>query len=136
MKRYAMFTAALFLLLSLAGCETVEEGGKRGRDWDYTVVTTEDCPKDLLKEIETRKINKFQMSYDDGEFCYLAVGYGEQETGGFSIQVQGLYEKGDDVLCLETSLCGPEEGEVVRKKPSCPYIVIKTEKNTKKIQYL
>ena len=38
------------------------------------------------------------MTYEDGEYCYLAVGYGEQETNGFSVRVLGLYEKGDGVV--------------------------------------
>ncbi len=135
MKKFAVACLALFLLFQLGGCEKAEKGGERGRDWDYTVVTTEDCPEDFLKEIETKKINEFQMSYDDGVYCYLAVGYGEQESGGFSIQVQGLYERGDS-LCFETSLCGPEEEDVVSQKPSYPYIVIKTEKTDKTIEYL
>ena len=118
----------------MSGCKTVNQGGARGRDWEYTVVPTADCPQELMKEIESKKINAFQMTYDDGEYTYLAVGYGEQEKGGFSIQVLGLYEKGE-TICLETSLNGPEEDEVVSDKPSYPYLVIKIEKTEKQVIY-
>ncbi|MCH5264301.1 MAG: protease complex subunit PrcB family protein [Lachnospiraceae bacterium] len=125
----------LCLLLMLTGCKTAVEQETKGADWEYTVVPTADCPKDFLEEIEKKKINAFQMTYDDGEYLYLAVGYGEQETGGYSIKVQGLYEKGEG-LCMETSLVGPEEDAVVRNQASFPYIVIKTEKTDKKVEFL
>lgn len=116
----------------MSGCEAADGGGARGKDWDYTVVPTADCPEEFLKEIDTRKINAFQMTYDDGEYLYLAVGYGEQEKGGFSIQALGLYEMGE-ALCLETSLSGPGEDEVVSSKPCYPYLVIKTQKTEKQV---
>lgn len=116
------------------GCETVDRQGERGKDMDYTVVPTADCPEELKKEVDGKKLNAFQMTYDDGEYLYLAVGYGEQDKGGFSIQVLGLYEKGDGI-CLETSLSGPGEDEVVSSKPSYPYLVVKTEKTDKPVYF-
>lgn len=116
----------------MSGCQNASQEGKRGKDWEYTVVPTADCPEELKEEIDKKKVNAFQMTYDDGEFLYAAVGYGEQEKGGFSIQVLGLYEKGSS-LCFETSLNGPEEDEVVSHKASYPYLVIKTEKTDKQV---
>ena len=75
-----------FGMCLFSGCGTEKEG-KRGKDLDYTVVPTEECPADFLAEINKKKINPFQMTYEDGEYCYLAVGYGEQETNGFSVRV-------------------------------------------------
>lgn len=135
-KQYVFFCCVGLLVVVtiwLTGCGEVTEG-TRGADWDYTVVPTEDCPKDFLAEIEKKKINAFQMTYDDGAYRYLAVGYGEQEKNGFSIQVQGLYEKGD-ALCLETSLVGPEEDQIVSNRKSYPYIVIKLQKTEKKVEF-
>lgn len=119
----------------LTGCEHASTTEKQGKDWDYTVVPTKDCPEELKKQIDQKKINAFQMTYDDGEYRYYAVGYGEQENSGFSIAVLGLYEKGDK-LCLETRLNGPGEGEVVSDKPSTPYIVIKTERTDKETEFI
>ena len=92
-----------FGMCLFSGCGTEKEG-KRGKDLDYTVVPTEECPADFLAEINKKKINPFQMTYEDGEYCYLAVGYGEQETNGFSVRVLGLYEKGDGVVFETLSL--------------------------------
>ena len=90
-----------FGMCLFSGCGTEKEG-KRGKDLDYTVVPTEECPADFLAEINKKKINPFQMTYEDGEYCYLAVGYGEQETNGFSVRVLGLYEKGDGDESIRT----------------------------------
>lgn len=126
---------ALALLCTLTGCETVEEGGERGKDWDYTVVPTADIPQDFLSEIDSKKINAFQMSYQEAEYLYIAVGYGEQESGGFNIKVMGLYEQGSS-LCMETSLNGPGEDEIVSDKASYPYIVVKTQKTDKEVKFV
>lgn len=133
-NRFLSCMLVLLLVCGLAGCEKVKEDGKRGKDLDYTVVPTADVPADFLKEIDTRKINAFQMSYEEGQYLYIAVGYGEQSSGGFNIRVIGLYEQGDGV-CIETTLNGPGEDEVVSNKASYPYIVIKTEKVDKDIRF-
>ncbi len=135
-KRRIMVLAlvTIFIASHLMACGSEEEG-ERGEDWDYTVVPTADCPADFLSEINKKKINAFQMTYEDGEACYIAVGYGEQKTSGYSIQVLGLYEIGDDV-CLETSLVGPGEDDIVNQKKSTPYIIIKTKKTERQIEFL
>lgn len=119
-------------VICLTGCQIVST--KLGKNYDYTVVSREDIPKELADQIEKHKINPFQLSMTDGEYLYIAVGYGEQQTGGYSIQVEGLGEKGED-LCLATSLIGPEEGKIVAGKKSYPYIVVKTEAIEKNIVY-
>lgn len=135
MKRWISIGILCLLCLFLpTGCETVEDGGERGNDFDYTVVPAADIPEEFQKEIEKKKINAFQMTYEDGEYLYIAVGYGQQENSGFSIQVIGLYAKGENV-CLETSLTGPEDGEIVSEKESFPYIVVKTQQKGKKVEF-
>ena len=127
------FTIILVIVLISVGCGAEKESS-RGKDLDYTVVPTADCPADFLSDINKKKINPFQMTYDDGAYCYLAVGYGEQGTNGFSIKVLGLYEKGQGI-CLETSLVGPEEDQVVSQKKSTPYLVVKIEKTNRKVEF-
>ena len=134
--RHILVTVLLAAVLAgLTACGSPEQKkSSRGEEWEYTVVPTADIPADFAKEIEEKKINAFQMTYDDGAFLYAAVGYGEQAGGGFSIQVLGLYEKGEN-LCLETSLTGPGEDEVVSEKASFPYIVLKTKKTDKEVEF-
>ena len=131
-------TAMIFILCMLVfatACEKQqEESAERGKDWDYTVVAVRDCPEDFLNALEEKKINPFQMTYMDGEYLYIALGYGEQATGGFSIAVRGLYEKGDK-LCLDTELLGPGKDGTVQQKASYPYIILKTEKSEKEVVF-
>ena len=96
------------LVVCLAGCgqkTSTEENGK-GKTLEYTVVPAEDVPDTLKKEIDKKKINKFQITYEEGEFFYLASGYGERPSFGYNIKVNDLYSKGD-VLYLDTTLTGP-----------------------------
>ncbi len=134
-KMKAVAILALCMLFLVAGCEKeAETTADRGKDWDYTVVAVRDCPDDFLNELEEKKINPFQMTYMDGEYLYIAVGYGEQPTGGFSIAVRGLYEMGQK-LCLECELLGPGKDEVVKEKESYPFIIVKTEKTDKEVSF-
>lgn len=133
-KRGIVVFLALCMFVLVIGCEKETQQAERGKDWDYTVVAVRDCPEDFLKELEEKKINPFQMTYMDGEFLYIAAGYGEQPTGGFSIAVRGLYEMGDK-LCLETELLGPGRDETVKEKASYPYIIIKTEKTDREVLF-
>ena len=135
MKKAASILGTCFLVAALmTGCGAPVKEAERGKDWDYTVVPTRDVPTDFQAEIDKKKMNAFQMTYENGEYLYMAVGYGEQVSGGFNIQVHGLYEKGEE-LCLETSLLGPGEEEIVNGKASYPYIVVKTQCASKNVNF-
>lgn len=133
-KRTVSVFLTVCLLFFTVGCEKQTESAERSKDLDYTVVAVRDCPQDFLKELEDKKVNPFQMTYMDGEYLYIALGYGEQPTGGFSITVHGLYETGEK-LCLETELLGPGKDETVKEKASYPYIIIKTEKTDREVLF-
>lgn len=102
---------------------------KKGREKtspvDFTVVTDGDIPKELKKLIKERRKNPFELSYSDGSYLYVVKGYGKQETQDYSIKVNDFYMS-DDSLVFDTELSGPEKNENVSKKPSYPYIVVKT----------
>ncbi len=119
------------------GCQQKQDREKaaKEKEWPYTVVAIRDCPEDFLAELEEKKVNPFQMSYMDGEYLYIARGYGEQATGGYSIAVHGLYERGDAQLCLKTELKGPGKEETVKQKASYPYVIVKTEKTDREVLF-
>ena len=102
---------------------------KRGRS-----AIIRDCPEEFLKNLEEKKINPFQMTYQDGTYLYMAVGYGEQKTGGYSILVKKLTETKDKIF-LNTELRGPSKEETVLEKPSFPYVVIKIENISKEVVF-
>ena len=67
-----------------------------------------------------------RLTYSDDQNLYIVVGYGKQDTGGYSITVNELYLTENSIV-LDTDLLGPEKGESGGTEPSFPFIVIKTE---------
>lgn len=113
-------------LFALAGCTRLSEEKIKLRDLEFTVLSEEKIPKELIKILEEKKSAPFQITYADNENLYICVGYGEQETGGYSIAVEELYLT-ESNICVSTSLLGPDGTEKGETTPSCPYIVLKTE---------
>ena len=121
--RWLKIGLIIAIMLSLVGCKDEE----KIRDLDFTVVSSECVPKELLTEIEGKKQEPFQLSFRDGNYLYICVGYGKQETGGYSISVKDFYLT-DSSIALDTTLFGPKEtGNKKIPGYSYPYIVIKTE---------
>lgn len=113
------------LTILLAGCGEKEAGDKL-RDLEFTVVGENEQP-DALKDIITEKAKgAFQISYTIGEELYIAVGYGEQPSGGYSISVNEFYETQKAVF-VDTTLIGPSSAQNATDTPTTPYVVIKTE---------
>ena len=96
------------------------------RDLDFTILEEELVPAELAAMIEERKAEAFKMTYSDNENLYICVGYGRQETGGYSIIVDHLYLT-EEAVYVQTTMLGPDVSEKGNKTPSYPYIVIKTE---------
>lgn len=118
--------AAVLLTMVLTGCGAAKEAPDKLKDLDFTVVGENEQP-DALKDIIAEKAKSaFQISYTIGEELYIAIGYGEQPSGGYSITVNAFYETPDS-LFIDTSLIGPGSAENVTGTPTTPYIVIKTE---------
>lgn len=116
----------LACVLSLTGCTLLSEEKIKLRDLEFTVLGEEMIPEQLKTIIEEKKKAPFQITYTDNANLYICIGYGEQETGGYSIAVNELYLT-DANICVSTDLLGPDAAEKSNKTPSYPYIVIKTE---------
>ena len=117
----------ILLLLALTVCFTACKEEEKIRDLDFTVVSSECVPKELLAEIEEKKQEEFQFYFQDGNYLYLCLGYGEKETCGYSICVKELYLTESSIV-LDTTLLGPKSQEEKRvSQKSYPYIVIKIE---------
>ena len=83
------------------------------------------CSIEKVKElIGENKAKEFQMTYQDAGYLYLMKGYGEQKTGGYSIQIEDL-SLWDNAIHLQTTLLGPEDGEELKEEASYPCLVIK-----------
>ena len=132
MKKIPIVARILFCGVLLActllatGCTFLSEEKIKLRDLDFTVLGEEKIPEQLKTIIEEKKAAPFQITYTDRQNLYICIGYGEQETGGYSIAVNELYLT-DTNICVSTSLLGPDAAEKNNKTPSYPFIVIKTE---------
>lgn len=114
------------LVLALTGCEAQETMGEKLKDLDFTVVGENEQPDALKSIIAEKSKNAFQISYTIGEELYIAIGYGEQPSGGYSITVNEFYETVDKII-VDTTLIGPNTAQNVTDNPTMPYVVIKTE---------
>lgn len=128
MKRKRILGIFLFVLAGaiLSGCKTEKKEIKKLKDLEFTVVEDADLPEELKELIAEKKAEPFKLSYSNEAFLFIVTGYGEQKTGGYSIQVDSLYETGNAIY-LDTTLQGPGKDEKVENALSYPYIVIKTE---------
>ena len=130
------------LCLLLSGCSILGKKEEKVRDLTITLVkfkkkpTKEQLveklrnfsglPQELQTLIKQKTSAPFKMTYTTDENLYIAVGYGPQEGGGYSICVNELYLTGNSVV-IATELKGPENGEDKGVESSSPYIVVKTE---------
>lgn len=143
MRRFAVYAAKALILLGILticgfifwSCGTDTKPEKTG-DISYTIVPEEEVPEELQKLIDERKESEFRLSFSEGENLYLVVGYGRQETGGYSIQVKDLYLAGD-VIYIDTELQGPlpEETESVQDSTAAPWIAVKMQQIDKTIYF-
>ena len=91
------------------------------------VMNKEEIPEELKEAITANQDQPFRLTYTDDESLYLVTGFGEQETGGYSISVNECYLTETSIV-FDTTLIGPSKDETVQQKASYPYIVVKTEK--------
>lgn len=134
MERYGMkkIRAILFCGLLIAfslfgGCgKKLQEEPVKIRDLELTVVAEEKLPEELLANISEKKTNPFKFTFQDGGYLYICIGYGEQQSGGYSITVDELYLT-ENAIYVKTCLLGPGADVPDDGVKSYPYIVIKTE---------
>jgi len=124
--RVVLTALTVFLILGTLGCSAKEEIPEdKINDLDFTVVGEDQQPDSMKDIIAEKYADAFQISYTLGEDLYIAVGYGEQPSGGYSISVNAFYET-EDTVVIDTTLIGPGKAENVTKTPTRPYIVVKT----------
>lgn len=122
------WTAGFWLLVLmscfLCGCSIEKVKAKDGIKPEYTVMKEQDFPEKVKELLAKNREQEFQMTYQDNGFLYLMKGYGRQETGGYSIQIEDL-SLWENAIHLQTVLLGPEDGEELKQEPSYPCLVIK-----------
>ncbi|HIZ66129.1 MAG TPA: protease complex subunit PrcB family protein [Candidatus Blautia pullicola] len=125
MKKYGAGILLLVMAgLFLWGCSIEKVRAGDGLKPEYTVMKEADFPDKVKELVEQNREKEFQMTYQDGGYLYLLKGYGKQDTGGYSIQIEDL-SLWDNAIHLKTILLGPEDGEELTDEPSYPCLVVK-----------
>lgn len=122
--RLLLFFAVFAMAVMAAGCGEEKAEYEKTGTADYTVVEEADVPTELLDIIKEKKSGEFKLTYLAADALYVARGYGEQPSGGYSIAVDDLYLSGTD-LCIKTTLIGPAADEKVTMAVTYPFLVLK-----------
>ncbi len=117
---------AAAVMLQVTGCTVDKVEEEKVRDLDYTVVGEADAPQELREILAGKKVQPFKLTYSDDQNLYIVVGYGPQNTGGYSIAVKDLYLTENSIV-IDTELLGPEKGEAAAQEMSYPVIIVMTE---------
>jgi hypothetical protein len=133
-KSILVITAILFSCLLFGACKNSNAEVKRIKDLEFTVVEDAEVPEELMKIINQKKEQPFRLSYTNTDYLYIVVGYGQQNTGGYSITVDDLYLT-KNAIYIDTTLLGPAKGEAVTQALTYPYIVIKVEYMDKSVVF-
>lgn len=132
MKKFLLLLVLLMILL--VGCGGGKVTDEKETSLDYTIVPRADIPETLMNTLNDKKQESMTMTYGEGEYLYIIVGYGKKPTGGYSISVEKLTQSSSEIH-IRTNLRGPAAGEAVNKADSYPYIVLKTEYTDKKVVF-
>lgn len=117
----------IITMMLFCGCGIREGSLDKVRDIDFTVLPESEIPVEYLNFIEENKSQPMKLTYCTEEYLYIAVGYGQQETGGYSISIDDLYLTENSVV-INTTIHGPSVSEASVEGFSYPYVVVKTEK--------
>lgn len=130
MKQCKMI-AMVVLVCLLTGCQLEKIDGSKKKNIDFTVVSELEMTEPVKQIIAEKKTAPFKLTFSDEQFTYLLIGYGKQNTGGYSIKVKELYESKNAVY-VKTEFAGPRQYEE-QSHESYPYIVIKIEYTDKNV---
>ena len=110
---------AVWMVMLMAGCGLEKTDNQKLDDITYTILEDKEIPQEFLAVIEERKEQIFKLTYSDEENLYIAVGYGVQQTGGYSISINACYHT-QNAIYFDTTLIGPSKGEQVNEAKSYP----------------
>ena len=126
MRKFILAILCMSLCVLMPACLAEKLSNDKLRDIDFTVVDEENIPEELEEMIDEKEALPFKMTYADDGVLYIAVGYGEQPTSGYSIEVKELYET-KNAIYIHTNLIGPAKDERILERATYPYIVVKME---------
>lgn len=137
MKRSRAVLLLLMIVItacSLLGCKSDDTEIKKIKDLDFTIVEDADIPGELKEIIDEKKEEPFKLSYSNKDNLYIVVGYGKQNSGGYSIAVEELYLT-NNAIYIDTNLIGPSQNDKVSQGVTYPYVVVKLEFMDKRVVF-
>lgn len=123
MKKAIFCFICIGILISFTGCSIKKNQRNNGEEAKFTIIEEEMIPTELKEEIDGKKEKPFRLTYEDKGTLYIARGYGEKQTTGYSVKVKKC-EETENTIYFHTNLIGPSKQEKVVKKANNPYIVI------------
>ncbi|EET59173.1 hypothetical protein BRYFOR_08887 [Marvinbryantia formatexigens DSM 14469] len=124
-KKVCLCLLVLGAAVLLAGCGETQPEDKI-RDLEFTVLEESDIPEALAEVIAENRQKEMKLSYQKEGYLYIARGFGEQKTAGYSIAVPQCY-LAEDGIHVKFELIGPQSGAELKEEASYPYIVIRME---------
>lgn len=122
------------VLMMICGCSVTKSRTEKVQDLEYSIVRLEEQPEEIQILVEENKDTRMKMSYIDQGQEYIIVGYGEQATSGYSIEVTEVYET-ENTVNIDTNLLGPASEEEIVEITTYPYVVICIKENEKPVLY-
>ncbi|MBR5598010.1 MAG: protease complex subunit PrcB family protein [Lachnospiraceae bacterium] len=123
MKGILMGVFVIFLF-QIQGCKIKVVSKEEPRsEVRFSIISEECIPESLSNLINKKKEKIMKMTYVDEGKRFIVVGYGAQNSGGYSIYIKDLY-KTENAIYVDTCLVGPEEKKIKEGVVSYPCIVL------------
>lgn len=134
LKKVCLAATACLAAVWLTACGTDAPSEDTKEKLEFTVVSEDRLPEELRELVDSKKENGFKLTYADEGYLYICIGYGKQDSGGYSVTVNEMYET-DNAVYVNTNLLGPKAGSTPGNSPSYPYIVLKVEFRDKTVVF-
>lgn len=126
MRKSILCILLICILSLLSACSVETTNLEKLRDIEFTVVEEDDVPQELQEKMKEKQETRMRMTYADKGYLYIAMGYGVQETSGYSIEVKECYET-SNAIYIHTNLLGPAKDEKIVESKTYPSVVVKME---------
>lgn len=126
MRKSILCILLICILSLLSACSVERTNLEKLRDIEFTVVEEDDVPQELQEKMKEKQETRMRMTYADKGYLYIAMGYGVQETSGYSIEVKECYET-SNAIYIHTNLLGPAKDEKIVESKTYPSVVVKME---------
>lgn len=132
-KLLKIYLSFIFLIsICFTGCGLTKIDNEKLSALSYEIIEYHYLDSTLRSIYDSYYKESNRITYNDGDYTYLFVFYGEMPTSGYSIKVKEIYDTPSNIV-VDTTLVGPQKEETIAEKESFPAIVIKIKSLNKTI---